>query len=246
MFKPGDKLNPYDPASLDLPGDEGVFKRLEAGTSPMTAELADMLKDPANLNALMQMMKADAAERERTGETAMEQMAREKREWAEADAKSAKLKLQGNEAFKEGDYKTAFVIYSACMSLSPQEPLYPLNRVAVALKLNLYTVAAEQASKVMRMAVFNRAKTHFRRGQARCVLVEWKEAEDDFTRALALQPGDPSVLQQIAEMKRLRGLSSEEQAAWISAQPRRALSDVFEPGELERRTEELLGRSLDS
>lgn len=99
----------------------------------MTAELADMLKDPAHLNALVQMMKADAAERERTGETAMEQMAREKREWAEADAKSAKLKLQGNEAFKEGDYKTAFVIYSACMSLSPQEPLYPLNRVAVAL-----------------------------------------------------------------------------------------------------------------
>ncbi|KAJ7141104.1 hypothetical protein C8R44DRAFT_762741 [Mycena epipterygia] len=246
MFKPGNKLNPYDPAALDLPGDEGVRRRLEAGTSPMNPKLiAEMLGDPAAMNKFIEMMRADTAERERTGETAEEQMMREKREWAETDAKSAELKIQGNEAFRNRDYKTAFVVYTACIFLSAHEPLYSLNRAAVALKLKLYKEAVEDASSAIEKGNFNLAKAHFRRGQARCFLGDWETAGEDCVKALALQPGDRNVTDQIAELKSLRGLSSDDQAAWISAQAKITLGDIFKPGELKRRTEEVLGRSLD-
>ncbi|KAJ7782515.1 TPR-like protein [Mycena maculata] len=249
MFKPGDKLNPYDPAALDLPGDEGVQRRLQAGSSPMSPAMAEMINNPetrqSTLDALLQMMRADAAERERTGETASEQTKREKREWAEADAKSAALKIRGNEAFKNGEYKTAYVIYTACAYLTPQEPLYSLNRSAVALKLKLYTEASEDASDAIRKGDFNRAKAHFRRGQAMFFVGAWAKAERDYTEALALQPGDGNVVSQMAELNRLRGLSSDDQAVWISAQAPVTLGDIFEAGELKRQAEEVMGCSMD-
>ncbi|KAJ7879479.1 TPR-like protein [Mycena olivaceomarginata] len=245
MFKPGDKLNPYDPASLDL-GDEGVLKRISAGTSPMTPQIASIVNDPAKMEMFLQMMRDDAAERERTGETQMEQVLREKREWAEADARSAELKATGNDAFKRGEYKTAYVLYTACMHLSGHEPLYPLNRAAVALKLKLYDTAAEDASGAIAAGNFNSAKAYFRRGQARYFLGDWAKAEEDYAEALKLQPGDRSVVDQVAELKRLRGLPTEDQAAWIAAQAPLTQVDVFGAGEVRRRVEEVLGTSLDA
>ncbi|KAJ7467028.1 TPR-like protein [Mycena latifolia] len=248
MFKPRDALNPYDPAALDLPGDQGVQSRLAAGTSPMTPNLAEMLSDPATketaLAKIMQIMRADAAERERTGETPEQQMMREKREWAEADAKSAELKAQGNDAFKRGDYQAAFTVYTACIHLSGHEPLYSLNRAAVALKLKLYEMAVKDASDAIDKGNFNRAKAYFRRGQGSSFLGDWDKAEEDYKKALELQPGDRSIVEQITELNRLRGLSSDDQASWISAQEPATLGDIFEGGELKRRVEEVLGRSV--
>jgi tetratricopeptide (TPR) repeat protein len=230
----------------------------------MTAELAQMLKDPSKMDILLQIMREDAAERERTGETPMQQIMREKLEWAEADAKSAELKTKGNDAFKNGDYKTAYVIYTACMHLSGHEPLYPLNRAAVALsklsfhlvspnrvldryinpELKLYETAVKDASAAIAKGDFNRAKAHFRRGQARCFLGEWTQAEEDYADALALQPGDRSVVEQVAELKRLRDLPAEDQTAWISAQAPVTLLDIFEAGEVEKQVKKMLDRSL--
>ncbi|KAJ7678697.1 hypothetical protein B0H17DRAFT_944263 [Mycena rosella] len=188
------------------------------------------------------MMRTDAAERKKTGETPEEQMMREKREWAAADAKSAELEIQGNEAFKNGDYKAAFTGYTACIQLSPQEPLYSLNRAAVVLKLRLYETAVQDASDAINKGDFNRAKAHFRRGQANCFLGDWDKAEEDCKKALNLQPGDRSIIKQIAELKRLSGLSSDERTAWIAAQGPAMLRDIFEDGDLNRRVEEMLKR----
>ncbi|KAJ6594585.1 TPR-like protein, partial [Mycena capillaripes] len=203
MFKPGDKLNPYDPAALDLPGDEGVQRRLEAGTSPMTPELAEVMNDPTKredlMNTVLHIMRRDAAERERTGETVEQQIMREKLEWAQEDAKSAELKIKGNDAFKIGDYKTAYVIYTACIYLSGHEPLYHLNKAAVAL-----SELSSQRKKLRKQAIskgnFNRAKAHFRRGQAMYFLGKWDKAGEDYAIALTLQPGDRSVVDQVAEL----------------------------------------------
>ncbi|KAF8143326.1 hypothetical protein K438DRAFT_1993949 [Mycena galopus ATCC 62051] len=243
MFKPGDKLNPYDPASVDL-GDEGPETRLDAGTSPLQSPEVAAILNPAKMEMILQIIRESAAERERTGETPMEQILREKREWAEADAKSAELKIQGNEAFKREDYKTAYVLYTACMHLSGHEPLYPLNRAAVALKLKLYDTAVGDSSAAIAKGDFNLAKAHFRRGQAEYFLGNWTKAEEDYTKALKLQPGDPNVVAQVAELKRLRSLSAEDQAAWISAQNHVTTLGIFEPGELKRRVEEVLGSSI--
>lgn len=130
MFKGGDPWNPYDPASLDFPPTPAEFiRRIQA----MAPQAAAIFNDPEQRAAFEQYERDNAAECERTGESEYELILREKREWAEADAKSAKLKQEGNEAFRNGDYKTAYVIYTVCMHLSGHEPLYPLNRAAVAL-----------------------------------------------------------------------------------------------------------------
>ncbi|KAF7315954.1 hypothetical protein MIND_00112200 [Mycena indigotica] len=228
-----------DPA-LELGGD-GPQQRLAAGKGPMSpAQMQEILQDPAKLSLLLSMMPRDNPE---TGETAIEQMMREKREWAEADAKSAKLKEQGNDAFRAGDYKKAFAVYTACMLLSAHEPLYPLNRAAVGLKLQLYQTVVEDASEAVERD-FNSAKAHFRRGQAFYFLGEWSKAEDDYAKALKLQPNDSAVMQQKGELKRVRGLSAAEQAAWLAGQTRLTLRDVFPKAEFKARIEEALGRKM--
>ena len=95
--------------------------------------MQELMNDPVKRAEYEQIIRDDAEERARTGETLDQQILREKREWAEADAKSTKLKGEGNEASRNGDYKAAYVIYTVCMILSGHEPLYPLNRAAVAL-----------------------------------------------------------------------------------------------------------------
>ncbi|KAJ7633481.1 hypothetical protein DFH06DRAFT_1222929 [Mycena polygramma] len=130
MYKAGDPWNPHDPASLDFPPTPVEYmRRMQAETARADA----LFKNPQRLAEVKRVWDEDAAERERTGETLEEQILREKREWAVADAKSRKLKEEGNDAFRKGDYMTAFVIYSVCMVQSGHEPLYPLNRAAVAM-----------------------------------------------------------------------------------------------------------------
>ncbi|KAG7092030.1 hypothetical protein E1B28_008411 [Marasmius oreades] len=158
-FKANDPLNPYDPGiarilfflftfltthhrsdpiSLSVPvasfslGTEGVGARLNAGTAP-TQVLSQINKNPKMMEGFLKMMKEDIADAKRRGETMEERMMREKREWAEADAESAKIKENGNDAFRKGDFEDAFVAYSACIEISEHEPLYPLNRSAAAL-----------------------------------------------------------------------------------------------------------------
>ncbi|KAF7305766.1 Serine/threonine protein phosphatase 5 [Mycena chlorophos] len=243
MFKPGDKMNPYDPASLEL-GEDGPLQRLAAGTGPMNQkQMQDILSDPAKLNLLLELMKNDVP---RPGETQEEKILREKREWAEADAKSAELKEQGNAAFKDGDYKRALVVYTACMTLSPHEPLYPLNRAAVGLRLKLYTTVIGDASEAIERE-FRMAKAYFRRGQALHSLGEWSKAEADYAQALKLQPKDVLVLQQVNELKRLRALPSQEQTEWLATAKSSnvKMEAILSREELKGEVEHLLGRQLD-
>ncbi|KAJ7646573.1 TPR-like protein [Roridomyces roridus] len=248
MFKPGDRLNPYDPASLEYPGDDaarGLMERIAAGTSPM-GNLSSMFQSPEKLQHMLQMMQDDEAERARTGETLDEQILREKREWAAADKKSAGLKVKGNDAFRNGEYKTAYVIYSTCIRLSSHEPLYWLNRAAVALKLKLYTRAVEDVSNAIERGDYNLAKAHFRRGQGHFFLGDWDKAAEEYEKALALQPGDPNVLEQTKELEKVRcDLSEEEKVAWVAAQGAVTVQDIFEPDEVKNRSDELMEQNVD-
>jgi hypothetical protein len=77
-------------------------------------------------------------------------------------------------------------------------------------------------------------------------LGDWAKAEEDYAEALKLQPGDRGVVEQVAELKRLRGLPTEDQAAWIAAQAPLTQVDVFGAGDVRRRVEEVLRTSLDA
>ncbi|KAF9016762.1 hypothetical protein BDZ89DRAFT_1075319, partial [Hymenopellis radicata] len=234
MYKANDKLNPYDPASMlefDDPS-EGVAARLEAGTVP-TAGIEGFMKDPAKMQAILAILKHDAEERERTGETPQQQMLREKMEWAAADARSAKIKLEANEAFRKGDYKEAFILYSVCCRESGHEPLYFLNRAAAGLKLKLYSQAVKDASEPIGMS-FNLPKAFFRRAQGHRFLGNFDAAEADITQALFLEEDDPFLAKEMEELKRLQDLDTEEQEAWISQQEPKTVNEVFGSGEAEK------------
>ncbi|KAF8143325.1 hypothetical protein K438DRAFT_2029629 [Mycena galopus ATCC 62051] len=178
-----------------------------------------------------------------------------RQEMREIAAKVEELKMKGNDAFKRGEYKTAYVLYTACLSLrhhdSKKNLLYHLNRAAVALKLKMYDEAAKDASETImkgdKLKPGQLAKAYFRRGQAMFFLGDWTKAEDDYTKALTCQPGEPTVVEQVAEIKRMRGLSTEEQTAWKTAQTLHAatLEMICESdAELRRLVEEVLGHSI--
>ncbi|KAJ6593392.1 hypothetical protein B0H19DRAFT_1246169 [Mycena capillaripes] len=176
----------------------------------------------------------------------------EKQRWkATADAKAAKLKEQGNAAFQQGDFETAYIIYSACVFLSITNPVYSLNRAAVALKLKLYDIAVGDARMTIEKAEagygdgvqgFNLAKAYFRRGKARFHLGHWDEAAEDYDAALALQPGDAEIMRGIEELNKVRRTTcscadKHHHANWISEQGKVNASNLFPKKEFDRRVE---------
>ncbi|KAJ7141132.1 hypothetical protein C8R44DRAFT_762796 [Mycena epipterygia] len=200
MFRAGDVMNPYDPASMAFPSSpEEMIRRMQA-QSPMLAAMFNN-PDPASREAAwkdyQEYERADAEERERTGETEYEQMMREKREWAEEDAKNGLRYLHRVHA-----------------------PLWPGT-----------AVSAEQG----RSCSETKAIRHCR---------DWDQADEDYAKALALQPGDRNIVHAVEELKRVRSLSAEEQMVWVLEQGKLMLPDIFEPGELERRAEEVLGSAI--
>lgn len=215
--------------------------------------LNKVLQDPAKMDALLAMVRADLEESRRTGETPHEMMLREKREWADADARSAKLKDEANDLFRKGEYKAAYIVYSACAQLSPHEPLYFLNRAAACLsksgvplfdglhcthtydpllELRLYTEAVEILAHPIDLN-YRTAKALFRRGQAQRFLGHFDEAEDDFSEASLLEPNDLNVLRELDELKKLKALGTEDKDAWVITQDAQTVDEVFGEGQLE-------------
>ncbi|KAF8058611.1 TPR-like protein [Lyophyllum atratum] len=224
-FKAGDPLNPYDPASFSL-GEQGVYDRIKAGQSPLSnPALLAKLSDPAYMAKLKDMLQADAEERQRTGESMVDQMMREKKEWAALDARSAALKVEGNAAFAQGDYKRAYLVYSACARLSPHEPVYKLNRSAAALRLKVFVQAEQDADSALEGG--SAAKAYFRRGQARRCVGKIGEAAKDLLTALELQPGDAGIKAELAEVDRLGKLSAAELENWVKEQGATTLQEIY-------------------
>ncbi|KZV92724.1 hypothetical protein EXIGLDRAFT_836241 [Exidia glandulosa HHB12029] len=186
--------------------------------------------NPEMLDLMTKLAMEDAEEMKRTGENPAEKIWRERSQWARDDARSAKLKEIGNAAFKQGDYKKAFVVYSACISRTPHLEVYSLNRAAAGLKLRLYTRVLLDAKRVVddpRPSQASIAKAYFRAGQAGRALGNWDFAEGAFGEARNLAPGDASVLAEITELERIRVLPDDERTAWVEAQEPRNLEDVF-------------------
>lgn len=94
---------------------------------------------PIMLAPFHEILEDILAECARNGERFSDKLQRERMEWAEDDAQIVKLKETGNAAFEQGDYRTAFIIYSACIYRSPHEGRYSLNRAAAALSASLVT-----------------------------------------------------------------------------------------------------------
>lgn len=126
-------------------------------------------------------------------------------------------RLEGNEAFKAGNYQESIQKYSAALAFISEDLMLQLhdfhydralgarlpsllNLSACHLKLGEYHEAISAASQVIAHDPKN-AKALYRRGVARHALGQTDEALTDLLAARQNAPGDPGIAQEVAAVK---------------------------------------------
>ncbi|CAL4885430.1 unnamed protein product [Urochloa decumbens] len=103
------------------------------------------------------------------------------------------LKEKGNSAFKSRQWSKAAEFYSEAISLSDTNATYYCNRAAAFLELGRFKQAEADCDRALLLDRKN-VKAYLRRGFAREVTLNYKEALQDFRRALALEPQNKTAL----------------------------------------------------
>ena len=95
-YRAGDPNNSHDPAALtgDRARDNAAAQQRMANDPAMMNLMEKMTFDPSMMEAFVKMMKDDMEDAERRGETMEERVVREKREFAQDDSLSEKLKVK--------------------------------------------------------------------------------------------------------------------------------------------------------
>ncbi|KAG0704776.1 hypothetical protein DFH29DRAFT_1034785, partial [Suillus ampliporus] len=108
--------------------------------------------------------------------------------------------LQGNAAFKSGDYPAAIGHYTSAILADANDPTFPLNRAAAYLKLGKNEDAERDCTTVLKLSPHN-VKALFRRGQARTALGYLDRARAG--EASELEPSNQSLKQELLEVDKL-------------------------------------------
>ncbi|KAG2654141.1 hypothetical protein PVAP13_1NG495500 [Panicum virgatum] len=103
------------------------------------------------------------------------------------------LKEKGNSAFKRRQWSKAVEFYSEAISLSDTNATYYCNRAAAYLELGSFKQAEADCDRALLLDKKN-VKAYLRRGFAREVTLNYKEALQDFRHALALEPQNKTAL----------------------------------------------------
>lgn len=103
------------------------------------------------------------------------------------------LKEKGNSAFKRRQWIKAIEFYSEAISLSDTNATYYCNRAAAYLELGRFKQAEADCDRALLLDRKN-VKAYLRRGFAREVTLNYKEALQDFRHALALEPQNKTAL----------------------------------------------------
>ncbi|XP_066320707.1 outer envelope protein 64, mitochondrial-like [Miscanthus floridulus] len=99
----------------------------------------------------------------------------------------------GNSAFKRRQWSKAIEFYSEAISLSDTNATYYCNRAAAYLELGRLKQAEADCDRALLLDRKN-VKAYLRRGCAREVTLNYKEALQDFRHALALEPQNKTAL----------------------------------------------------
>ncbi|KAL1734771.1 hypothetical protein EV714DRAFT_268492 [Schizophyllum commune] len=108
------------------------------------------------------------------------------------------LFMQGNAAFRRGDYAQAVKHYEAAYHTEPELPHYQLNLAAAHLKLSNW-MEAEKAC-TLSLGQHRSGKGYFRRARARRMLNRTDEAIRDLRAALKLQPSNIEALTELCSL----------------------------------------------
>ncbi|KAG0229684.1 hypothetical protein BGW42_001390 [Actinomortierella wolfii] len=110
-----------------------------------------------------------------------------------------KVLIEGNAAFKKGDYKKAIEHYTLCMKLDTSNSVYPINRAMALLKLERFAEVEADCTTGLKLDPKN-VKALWRRGIARRSMGKLAEARGDFEAALKIEPTNKSVKDELAKL----------------------------------------------
>jgi len=122
------------------------------------------------------------------------------------------LRLEGNQAFKAGEYGKAAESYQGALRLDPDDVAILQNLAAAEIKLGLFDSAIGHADAANSLTGGFSAKALFRKAQALEGLAQFDEACEAFKAAVDVDPNDRSVRQRLQECRKLAKAAREATA----------------------------------
>ncbi|XP_039404541.1 sperm-associated antigen 1 isoform X2 [Corvus cornix cornix] len=153
----------------------------------------------------------------------------------EAMEKFNKLKNEGNDFVKTGEYEEAANKYSECMKLNTEECTVYTNRALCYLKLYKYEEAKQDCDHVLQIEDSN-IKAFYRRALAYKGLQNYEASVDDFNKVLLIDPSVVEAQKELEDVTRLLDLDSSAGAGSRQKQGKKiTIQEVTEPDEQEER-----------
>uniref|UniRef100_A0A8C3RDG5 Sperm associated antigen 1 n=1 Tax=Cyanoderma ruficeps TaxID=181631 RepID=A0A8C3RDG5_9PASS len=135
----------------------------------------------------------------------------------EAIEKFKRLKNEGNDFVKAGEYEEAANKYSECMKLNTEECTVYTNRALCYLKLYKYEEAKQDCDHVLQIEDSN-VKAFYRRALAYKGLQNYQASIDDFNKVLLIDPNVLEAQKELEEVTQLLHLDSGAGAGSQQAQ----------------------------
>ncbi|XP_066034028.1 sperm-associated antigen 1 isoform X2 [Chamaea fasciata] len=151
----------------------------------------------------------------------------------EAMEKFKRLKNEGNDFVKTGEYEEAANKYSECMKLNTDECTVYTNRALCYLKLSKYEEAKRDCDHVLQIEDSN-VKAFYRRALAYKGLQNYQASIDDFNKVLLIDPNVLEAQKELEEVTQLLHLDSSAGAGSQQTQGKKiTIQEVTEPDEQE-------------
>ena len=119
-----------------------------------------------------------------------------------------KLKAEGNDLVRKGEYEKAVKSYTQCIKICPQEVASYTNRALCFLKLNQDSFASGDCAKALELDPRN-VKAYYRRAQALKNLKFYDEALKDLKKVLEIEPANKPAISELAQVQKLVQASSK-------------------------------------
>ncbi|XP_068040064.1 sperm-associated antigen 1 [Anomalospiza imberbis] len=161
----------------------------------------------------------------------------------EAMEKFKRLKNEGNDFVKMGEYEEAANKYSECMKLNTEECTVYTNRALCYLKLYKYEEAKRDCDHVLQIEDSN-IKAFYRRALAYKGLQNYQASADDFNKVLLIDPNVLEAQKELEEVTQLLHLDSSDEAG--SQQTHRKKITIQEVTEADEQEERQFATSEDA
>ena len=114
----------------------------------------------------------------------------------------AKLKKEGNELVRKGNFAKAVESYNQCIKICPDEVASYTNRALCFLKLKKDASASSDCTTAIKLDAKN-VKAYYRRAQASKNLKKYVEAEKDLKKVLEIEPLNKPAASELSEVQKL-------------------------------------------